>query len=250
MSYNILPNIIFLISILGILLIILGRLPEAAEQQETAGREPSAEAKLQKKGLPTLAASKIRVTAALITKKVWNFILEAKDLKPHAAAGYRIKKIFGGKLPALPGFKKSSGFSPVANIEIRDESYYLEIIKLQPRNLANYDALGKFYLDRESISDAKDIYLYAVNHEPANPDYQARLAYCYYSDKQFGKAAEHYQKSLALDSTQPKRYYNLSLSLEAAGDGEGALKALRQALELQPKNPKFLHSLQQMQEKE
>jgi tetratricopeptide (TPR) repeat protein len=222
-------------------------LPEAAQADRShAAGEPSAHENLLEKGLPALAVSKIRVTIILITKKVWNFILEAKDLKPHSAAGYQMKKIFGGK---LPGVKKDAASGPLTTAEVRNEQYYLDRIKLQPKNLAHYDELGKYYLDQGDTNDAKDIYLYAVNHEPGNPDYQARLAYCFYIDKDFAKAAQHYQKAVALDSTQPNRYYNLGLSLQAAGDSEQALKAMHKALELEPSNPKYIQGLKKIQKK-
>jgi len=83
---------------------------------------------------------------------------------------------------------------------------------------------------------AQDIYLYCVNHEPANPDYQARLAFCYYQHKKFAKAAQAYQKSVTLDSTQPTRYYNLGLALKAAGRPAEADRAIHKALELEPKS--------------
>src|SRR5579863_8537508 len=108
---------------------ILRRLPEAAKAQQNEEQEqPSAQTKLVEKGLPALAASKIRVTAVLITKKVWNFILEAKDLKPHSTAGYKMKKIFSNK---LPGFNKSQGARPLTTAEVRNEQYYLDRIKIQ-----------------------------------------------------------------------------------------------------------------------
>ena len=74
--------------------------------------------------------------------------MEAKDLKPHAATGYKMQKIFGGKLPSLPGFKKAGTPRQLQQRIFENEQYYLDMIKLQPRNLANYDALGKFYLNK------------------------------------------------------------------------------------------------------
>ncbi len=235
MSYQILPNIIFILSILGILLIILKHLPEASM---AIGKEPkeSAEKALIEKGLPAQAISKIKVSIGLITKKIWNFALEAKDLKPHEATGYKMKKIFGGR---LPGFKKPPIVIPRTFHEVKNEQYYLDIIKLEPKNLTHYDSLGKFYLDNNNISDAKDIYLYVTNHQPGNEAYQAKLAYCYYQCKEYGKASEHYQKSLALDSTQPNRYYNFGLSLDASGKHTDAINAFKKALELEPNNEKY-----------
>lgn len=238
MSYQILPNIIFIFAILGIVLIILRHLPEASNSHKQEPKEPAADKTLIAKGLPAQAISKIRVGLSFSLKKVWNFMLEAKDLKPQANTGYKIRKIFGSHLP----YFKKPVILPQTFHEVKNEKYYLDMIKQQPKNLSHYDALGKFYLEQENTADAKDIYLYAVNHEPANPDYQARLAYCYYQTKQFKKAAQAYQKSLALDSTQPNRYYNLGLSLEAAGNIVEAIRNLEQAINLEP-SPKYYISL-------
>ncbi len=241
LSYQIIPNIIFIFSVLGILLIILRHLPQAAVLHEIEEKEPNASEKLLAKGLPAEAFSKIRVTIKLWIKKTWNFMLEAKDLKPHAAAGYRIKQLFSRTQPP----EKKPIVQPITTHEVKDERYYLDMIKLQPKNLTNYDALGKFYMERENFVDAADIFQYLANHEPANPDFHARLAYCLFRNKQYSKAAEHYRKSIALDSTQPNRYYNLGLSLEAAGQWTEAITSFEHAISLENKNIKYFISLSQ-----
>ena len=220
-------------------------MPEAASLQKNQPLAAAAEKKLIEKGLPAQAISKIKVVLATTVMRSWNFILEAKDLKPHAAAGYKMKKIFGGRLPL---FNKPASPQPQTLHEVKNEQYYLDTIKVQPKNLSNYDALGKFYLEKESLNDARDIYQYLVNHQPSNPDYQARLAYCLYQTKYYQQAAEGYKKSLALDSTQPNRYYNLSLSLQACGKHEESEDALKKALELEPHNPKFLQAMAKMKQ--
>ena len=147
MSYQILPNFIFIFAVLGILLLILRRLPEAAATTEQALLETGAREKLLAKGLPAKAFSKVSTFIKFWTRKIWNFVLEAKDLRPHAAAGYRMQKIFNGR---LPGFKPAPAPQPITTHEVKSEQYYLDMIKLQPKNLSNYDALGKYYLERES----------------------------------------------------------------------------------------------------
>ncbi len=251
MSYQIIPNFIFLFSVLGILLIVLKHLPEAAAQRQREAAQPSASEKLAAKGLPAEALSKIRSGLRFWVKKTWIFILEAKDLKPHSSAGYRMKKIFNRSATEQ---KKPAAQPPLTTHEVKNEQYYLDIIKLQPKNLLHYDALGKFYLDQENFSDAKDVYLYLAGHEPANPDFQARLAYCYYCTKNYAKAVEHYQKSLGLDSTQPNRYYNLGLSLDSAGEHQKAVNSFRQAISLEHRNIKYhlslAHALMKIGEKQ
>jgi tetratricopeptide (TPR) repeat protein len=206
-------------------------LPEAASALEPAPLEVGARQKLLDKGLPAKAFSKVSTFLKFWFRKIWNFILEAKDLRPHAAAGYRMQKIFHGR---LPGFKQQPASQPVTTHEVKSEQYYLDMIKLQPKNLSNYDLLGKFYLEQSNFKDAKDIYEYLANHEPGNPEFQARLGYCFYLNKQFNKAAQAYQKSLALDSTQPNRYYNLGLSLEGAGNLAEAVRNFETAISLEP----------------
>ncbi len=240
LSYQIIPNVIFIFSVLAILLIILRRLPDAAVDS-TEPRQPSAHTNLAAKGLPVEALSKLRVYLRLWFKRAWNFILEAKDLKPYSAAGYQMKKIFGGK---FPGAQKSPQPKPAPVIyDVKNEKYYLDIIKLQPKNLANYDGLGRFYIERENFSDSRDIYLYLTSHQPANADYHARLAYCLYQVKDYQKAAESYKQSLALDSTQPNRYYNLALCQEAAGDLASSVTSLQTATRLESGNIKYYLSL-------
>jgi tetratricopeptide (TPR) repeat protein len=227
----------------GIVLMILRRLPEANNQMhESSGTAVTQ--KLMEKGLPALNFSKVKVFIVLYTKKVWNFALEAKDLKPQSAVGYRMKKIFGGKLPGTPAQPRNLTIA----LESKNEDYFLERIKQEPKNLKHYDELGRFYLDKQKFTDAQDIYQYLVNHEPSNPDFFARLAFCFYKSENFEKATENYQKSLALDSTQPNRYYNLGLSQEAAEDDEAAVKSFEQAISLEP-SEKYYKSLAEAYER-
>ncbi|MDR3642885.1 MAG: tetratricopeptide repeat protein [Candidatus Doudnabacteria bacterium] len=230
MSYQIIPNIIFILAVLGMLLIIIRRLPEAAAGQ-SGSAEASSGQKLAAKGLPVIELSKIRSTLRLWLKKLWNFVLEAKDLRPHSVTGYQMKKIFGDK---FTGAAKPAPPKPLTTSEVRNEQYYLNNIKLQPANFDHYDALGKFYISRENFSDASDVYIYLTNHRPANPDYHARLAFCHYQLKNFHKAAESYKASLALDSTQPNRYYNLGLCLEQDGNAQEAAVNFEKAASLEP----------------
>ena len=230
MSYQIFPNVILILSVLAILLLILRRLPEAGDLVEQTPASAGVHQKLLAKGLPAEAFSKVPTFFKFWTKKIWNFVLEAKDLKPHSAAGYRMQKIFNGR---LPGFKAQAA-KPAMPAEVKDEQYFLDLIKSDPKNLFNYDLLGRFYQEQASFADARDIYEYLASHEPGNAEFQARLGFCFYQEKQFDKAAERYAKSLALDSTQPNRYYNLGLSLEGAGNLEEAVKNFETAVSLEP----------------
>lgn len=249
MLYQILPNFIFLVCVLGILAMILRRLPEVSDADKDSKQKAPA-SNLLDKGLPTQAASKIKTWFKFWLGKIWNFMLEAKDLKPAASTGYQIRKLFGKKpviMPTQPNPlpKAAEPQKPEPLIEPREknEQYYLAVIKRDPKKLGNYDSLAKYYLSKDQTSDALDVYDYLTSHDPANADYQARLAYCHYQLKNLEKTVEHYKKSVALDSSQPNRYYNLGLVLEILGKHAEAADAISKAINLEPSNPKFYLSL-------
>ncbi len=239
MFYQTLPNIILVLSILGIILLILRRLPEVAKITEDPKNElVSADKKLLEKGLPTQAVWVLRSRVIHFSKRAWNFILEAKDLKHHSFAGYRIKKLFREKT-SHANLTANGQPQPIQSPK-KTEKELLEQIKQDHKNLSHYDALGKFYLERQSYQDARDIYLYLVNHQSTNADFYARLASCYFKLRQYSQAADSYSKSVSLDSTQPNRYYNLGLALEAEGKLPESHEAFDQAAKLEPANEKYV----------
>lgn len=226
-------------AILGIAIIFLRHLPEAVKQTPEEDKGELLE-KLSQKGLPAKAITRLQYYGKLWKKQLWNFLLETKDLKPTEKAGYQIKKIFGKQASSAP---KPAVALPTTTQEIRNEDYYLEEIKKDPKNLHLYNDFGKFYLERGNLNDAKDIYQYLISHDPANAEYYARLAQCYFKLKDFGRAAENYDKSLALDSTQPNRYYNKALSLENLGKYPEAVESFGKAISLEPENARYFLSL-------
>ena len=63
-----------------------------------------------------------------------------------------------------------------------------------------------------------------------------RLAYAYRKTRQWAKARAHYQVAISLAPDAADAYYGLALSLEALGDGAGALAAWQSYVRLE-KNP-------------
>ena len=217
---------------------IARRLPESARDEQNA---PDPQATLLDKGLPAVAISKTKAFLKLRGGQVWNFMLEAKDLKHASVAGYRIKKMFANYAGAES--QSSAPIMPALAEKEQTEEELLEAIKQDPHNWPSYDALGKHYMGQEKYEDCKDIYLYLAKHEPTNSDYFAKLGFCWYKLKNFPVASEMYEKSLALDSTQPTRYYNWGLSLDAQGKLPEAVEAFRRALALEVNNKKFYTAL-------
>ena len=96
MAYQLLPNLILVLCIVGLLLLVLRRLPEASsldQQEADAHAEP--QVRLLAKGLPARAASRSRAIIQVAAKRVWHFMLEAKGLRQGPAINYRMKKTIG-----------------------------------------------------------------------------------------------------------------------------------------------------------
>ncbi len=243
LSYQIIPNILLIVSFLGIVLMILRHLPEASKIQPEQA-DPLAQ-KIKLKGLPWLDIPKFRTYFQRQSQRLWHFLLEAKDLRPSAAVGYRVKKIFGrnavsaAALPAarpIPAQAENQTGEP-------DDNYYLEKIKADPKNLQLYNQLGKFYLDSGQSADARDIFQYLVRHNMTNAEYYARLAQANYKLKDYGPAVENYAQSLAIDPSQPNRLYNKGVCQEALGQLNEAAETFKQAIVLEPRNIKFYTTL-------
>ena len=219
---------------------VLRRLSEArADKPELeVPKDKAAYERLSLKGLPAKSFSKIKHHSVFIVKKLWRFILEAKAIVPTGAAVLKIKKLFTAKTgPVNLSLSEKVREEEISGLS---EGDFLAAIKKEPKNLAHYDELGKFYLNQGNFQDARDVYLYLTSHASGTADYWAHLGFTAFKLKNFKQAAKAYEKSLALDSSQPNRYYNLAQSLKADSQTKEALEALNKALMMDPQNFKFL----------
>ncbi len=251
MAYNTISTVIFLAAIVGMILMILRRLPEAAASQEQ-DQDESLRATLAMSGRRTLQAYyKVRAIVVFWSKRALNFALEAKGMKHPSLTNYRIRKIFRGRqhVSGPAGINAAAvAHAAAANVTdpaavpaeaVKDEQFYLTQIREQPRELPRYAALAHFYVGQNNFSDAENVYDYLVKRDPSNSDYQAKLAYCKLHLKAYEDAAVWYEKSLALDPGHPNRYYNLALAYKVVGKRAQSAGAIRRAIELEPRNKKY-----------
>lgn len=92
------------------------------------------------------------------------------------------------------------------------EKWYLEAIKLEPRNAKIYGKLGIIYLEEKNYPDARDAFEQAVKLDP-------------------GVASRH---------------YNLAIATRFLGDYKKAISSLRRAQALDPENPKYQRLLEEI----
>lgn len=234
-SYQLVPNILLLLSIVGIILLILRRLPEAASVTESERKNPRLRIVFNRSDLINIFST-IKSFLAFWLKRLWHFVLEAKGMRHQSVTGYRIKQIFK-KVPKRPTVDGVSARQEVQTI--RDENYHLLMIKNNPHNLDNYKALGEYYLDLQNYSEAGNVYEYLVNHDSTNSGYYAKFGYCRLRQKNYEEAKTLYEKSIALDPTHPNRFYNLAICYESLGDFDKAFLAAEKAVALEPLDKKY-----------
>lgn len=239
MPYNLLINLTLLLSILGIIVLVLRRLPQAVKKdvEAHAALNESGEV-LAEKGLPARAVSTTRAWLKLLGHKIWQFMLEAKGLKHAPKINYNFKRIL--RKQAEPETKP-----PIA----RSEQYYIDLIKRHPKDLFNYDQLGQYYMEAKKYSDSANVYEYLSKHDPTNSAYFAKLGLSLLHSQEFEQASEAYEKAIKLDPSHPTRYYNLALSYQGYKQWHKALLPLKKALELEPKNQKYSDLLFEIESK-
>ncbi|MBL8030422.1 MAG: hypothetical protein JNN11_04200 [Candidatus Doudnabacteria bacterium] len=226
-----------MLCILGVIVLILRRLPEAQNLSKPREEKNSLANKLEEKGIQAEKFNRLLAKLKFWLHKIWSLALEAKDLKP-APGAYNLKKLFQTKTKNQAAKTPEPVFSPAEQNQ-EPEEVLLERIKQDPKNRKHYDDLGKLYLAKQLYTDAKDIYLYLVGHEVSNSTYHARLAQAAFLLKDFPLAENHFSKSLALDKMHPNRYYNLGLSQECQEKWKDAAGSFYRALEMEPQNEKY-----------
>lgn len=222
---------------------VMRRLPDALAEPDAASPEQGPSNPLFQTGKLVSLWHRVRALFLFWAKRIWQFILEAKGMRHSATVSYRIQKIFKKSVP------KMDALTPRDTLPgIKDEQYYLARIKVESKNLDNYNALGSYYLDRENFVEAQNVYEYLINHDPASSEYYAKAGYCKLRQNLFAEAISFYEKSLVLDSSHPNRFYNLALAHQGAGKIGLGLEAARKALVLEPGNAKYQQILEDLQQ--
>lgn len=231
MPYNLVANLILIVSILTVIILVVRKLPQAVDEHtEDMLADDSGQAgeALAEKGLPTKTASRVKSGAQKIWHKIWQFMLEAKGLKHAPKINYNFKRI-------LKKDQEAETKPPIA----RGEDYYIKLIKRHPKDLGAYDQLGQFYLEARKYVDAANVYEYLAEHGPTNSSYFAKLGLAQLHEQEFVKSETAYRQAIKLDPSHPNRFYNLALTLQGQKKWRDAVRALDSALELDSKNQKY-----------
>lgn len=123
------------------------------------------------------------------------------------------------------------------------EGKYVEVIKIDPKNTIAYQGLGKLYLDNEKPNEARQIFEFLLKLGVEDADVYTNLAGIAWEEDSLDEAKQYYLKALSIDGSRVIARVNLGLIYSDLGDKDSARQQFKAALELAPKNPKYLDLL-------
>lgn len=244
MSFEFISNLILVLSVVGILVVFLRRVPEVVEEkgQLKLGSGFSG----QKRSFLASLAGFIKRLFVAIGKRIWRFMLEAKDFKQGQIIASKFSKIVAtqkGKRVINIGIHSSLRRADRLfreGVLGESERAYLEVIKKNPHEYAAYEGLINIYVRQENYGEIQEILEYLIRHNPQNDSYLAQLGDILAKTHRYEEAAAGYEKSLEMDNLHPDRYVSLGVCYAAMGDFEKAKKSFIQALDLDPANVQYL----------
>jgi tetratricopeptide (TPR) repeat protein len=123
------------------------------------------------------------------------------------------------------------------------EESFIAAIKLDQNSGQAYRGLADTYLAKESFVEAKETYRFLLQLEPDNDSVLVKLAEIAEREGNSAEAIACYQQAVVINDNLSPRFYHLAELLLKEKQPETALEAIESALDLEPKNPKYLDLL-------
>ncbi len=218
--FNFIPLLIVLICLVVIAIIILRKFPQLTRVHTETIQEAKEEQ----------------------TKKK---IIEERLKRKTEKASKAVAGIFGSlKKKVSGGFEELQG---------RLEEQKKQLEKREPQVLVTKEDFEKHaekieqeleeaeeLAEEEDFEKAERKYIDVISQDPKNIEAYEGLAELYFENKKYEEAKETFAFILRLDPEYALAYYDLAYIHFEQGELEQALKRARQALEIEPKNPKYV----------
>ncbi len=123
------------------------------------------------------------------------------------------------------------------------EQVFISAIKANSHSTEAYRGLADTYFSRGAITEAKETYQFLLQLNPKDDNVLAKLGELSEQESNFEAAIEYYQQAIILNDSLSPRFYRLAELLLRVKQPETAREAIISAVELEPKNPKYLDLL-------
>ncbi|MCS7237979.1 MAG: tetratricopeptide repeat protein [Thermoguttaceae bacterium] len=118
-------------------------------------------------------------------------------------------------------------------------SWYRELTQIESDNPVNWLEIGQLFAGSLQFEEAEAAFSKACEVAPERPDGYAALVRLYLSSGRKVERAPQVARTLVTKAPTAENYVLLAASCEQTGDMEGALSALKHALQLAPQNQTY-----------
>ncbi|MBI5729051.1 MAG: tetratricopeptide repeat protein [Candidatus Magasanikbacteria bacterium] len=125
----------------------------------------------------------------------------------------------------------------------RAEELFISAIKLDQKSHAAYRGLADTYNAKGSLNEALETYEFLLRLDPENDAAMVKVADLYEAEGNLEKAIQYYQQAVVANDSLSPRFYHLAELLLKVNQPATAKEAILSAVELEPKNPKYLDLL-------
>jgi tetratricopeptide (TPR) repeat protein len=248
MSFALIPNLIIILCVVGILALFLRRLPEVVHEEGqmslTSIIDLNHKSKTSKEHLQSIWVFLKRISVGWV-KKLWHYMLEAKDLQQGQVLASRFAKMVSPSrkrvinIGVFNTLKKAERQIEQGQLEAAEQTYF-EIIRKHPHEYAAYEGLLKIYTEQKNYEDIFEILEFLITHNPTNDLYHARLGNALLILRRYKEAIQAYTKAIELNSLIPARYINIGLAYKGLEDYENAKLFFQKGVDFEPKNVQYL----------
>jgi tetratricopeptide (TPR) repeat protein len=123
------------------------------------------------------------------------------------------------------------------------EGLFIAAIKMSPNAPEAYQGLGETYVSRGSFTEAKETYQFLLKISPHDDTIMVKLGDICEKQGDVDEAINYYEQAVAANDAHSARFYHLAELLLKVKQPHVAKEAILPAVELEPRNPKYLDLL-------
>lgn len=123
------------------------------------------------------------------------------------------------------------------------EELYIAVVTLDPKSVPAYRGLGETYLAKGSLQEALETFQFLLLLTPQDDAVMVKIAEIAEQQGDIDQAIKYYQEAVVLNDALAPRFYHLAELLVRINEPTTAKEAIVSAVELEPKNPKYLDLL-------
>lgn len=246
--YDIIPLVLILISF-GVMAVIAVRKFPALASLDVENIPAEKEARFKERILSNRLKRNVLkwyAKVARFTRPVFGWLSEF--LKSFYAKLHDLKEKYRTEQPSTPEDmeKRIAALFEESEDLRRQEEYnaaekkLIEIISMDSKNIKAFKALGHLYVERKDLEEAKQTFEHILKLKADDEEAYEDLAIVAQASGNLELAKDDYLRSIEINNQRAQTFYHLALVYEETGDMFSACDNMKQALKLEPNNPRYL----------